>query len=240
LLVRPDGRIQYLTGDPAAAATAELPPGALLVLYTEGLVERPGAETTAGLARLAEAAAECATLPVGTVCTHLLDRLAGPDGFPDEVALLAVRPSGITQCSFVQVIAALPEQTVHVRDRLRAWLGPGCPEPFLGEALISVGEALSNALDHGSDPDLGHTISVESFLHDDGLSTTVSDAGRWTGDSSASRREAVRGRGLKMIHGLSRRVETVRGAHGTRMTMHHALVRDPEIAEATGGRAHRT
>jgi hypothetical protein len=57
------------------------------------------------------------------------------------------------------------------------------------------------------------------------LTTTVSDCGRWTGDSSASRREAVRGRGLKLIHALSRRVETVRGPHGTRVTMHHALTR---------------
>ncbi len=238
LLVGPDGRIQHLTegrrptlagsalGGLAAAATADLPPGTLLVLYTSGLVERRGArKNTAGLDLLAEAAQECVAMPVGAVCAHLLDRMAGPDGSTDEVALLAVRPSGVTPNTFVQVIPALTEQIVNLRHQLGAWLAPHCQEPFLGEVLICVGEALSNAVDHGSDPDRAHTVSVESFLRAGELTTTVSDCGRWTGDSSASRREAVRGRGLKLIHGLSRRVETVRGPHGTRMTMHHALAR---------------
>ena len=236
LLVRPDGRIQHLTGgrrptlagalgDLAAAATTDLPPGTLLVLYTAGLIERRGADSTIGLDRLAEAAQECAAMPVGAVCAHLLDRMAGPDGFTDEVALLAVRPSGVTPNTFVHVIPALTDRIGDLRHRLGTWLAPRCPEPYLGEILISVGEALSNAVDHGSDPDLAHTVSVESFLRGDELTTTVSDCGRWTGDSSASRREAVRGRGLKMIHALSRRVETVRSPHGTRMTMHHGLTR---------------
>jgi anti-sigma regulatory factor (Ser/Thr protein kinase) len=253
LLVAPDGRIQYLTGgrrprlaestpgDLATAATADLPAGALLVLYTAGLVERRGAESTAGLDRLAEAAQECATMPVGAVCAHLLDRMAGPNGFADEVALLAVRPSGVTPNAFVQVIPALTDQIVNLRHRLGTWLAPRCPEPFLGEILISVGEALSNAVDHGSDPAWAHTVSVESFLRGDELTTTVSDCGRWTGDSSASRREAVRGRGLKMIHALSRRVETVRSPHGTRMTMHHALARYTATGhvEDNGSHTHR-
>jgi anti-sigma regulatory factor (Ser/Thr protein kinase) len=239
LVVGSDGRARYLTGgrrrgpavsdpaDLAAAASADLPAGALLVLYTAGLLERHRAEINTGLDRLAAAAEECAALPVGAVCAHLLDRMAGPDGLSGEVALLAVRPSGVTPNTFVAVIPALTDQTVNLRHRLRAWLAPRCPEPFLGEILICVGEALSNAVDHGSDPDRAHTVSVESFLHAGGLTTTVSDRGRWIGDSSASRREAVRGRGLKLIHALSRRVETVRGPHGTRVTMHHALADDP-------------
>jgi anti-sigma regulatory factor (Ser/Thr protein kinase) len=251
LVVAPDGRIQYLTGGhrPAlatsapggltGAATAELPAGALLVLYTATLVELRGDERTGGLDRLAAAAAECTALPVSAVCAHLLDRMAGPHGFTDEVALLAVRPSGVTPSTFVQVIAPLADETVKLRHRLRAWLAPSCPEPILGEILVCVGEAVSNAVDHGSDPNWPHTVSIESFLHPGGLTTTVSDCGRWTGDSSASRREAVRGRGLKLIHALSHRVETVRGAHGTRMTMHHALARDPATSPVQDSGAHR-
>jgi anti-sigma regulatory factor (Ser/Thr protein kinase)/GAF domain-containing protein len=245
LLVGPDGRTEYLTGgrrpapaawspgDPAGSAHAELAPGSLLVLFTTGLVARPGEAVDAGSARLARAAAECAVLPVGAVCAHLLDRMSGPEGFTDEVALLAVRPPGVTSHSFVQVMPATTEQAVELRHALGVWLEPHCADAQVrGGILISVGEALSNAVDHGTDPDRPATISIEAFLHPDGLATTVSDCGRWTGDSSASFRESVRGRGLKLIHAFSSRVETVRDGHGTRMTMHHALSRHPADAHA--------
>ena len=238
LVVDPDGRTRYLDQgrrpplsavydqSPQAVGTTELPPGSLLVLYTDGLIERRGESLEEGLARLAEAAAGCASLPVGSVCATLVERLAPPGGYTDDVALLAVRPEGTTAGSFVDVLPADLHEMVNLRHRLRDWLAAAGPDEGLQyDILIGVGEALSNAIDHGSEPHPDSTVSVEVFLDQDHLSATVSDTGRWAGDSSASQREAVRGRGLKLIHALSSHVETIRTTHGTQVTMHHELSR---------------
>lgn len=238
LVVDPDGRTHFLeegrrpplsavwSQETHTIGTADFPPGSLLVLYTDGLIERRGEALEVGLARLAEAAGDCARLPVGSVCSTLLQRMAPPDGYTDDVALLAVRPEGTTPTSFVDVLPADLHEMVHLRHRLQDWLGTAGPDASIQyDVLIGVGEALSNAIDHGSAPHPDSTVSVEVFLDEQRLSATVSDTGRWAGDSSASQREAVRGRGLKLIHALSAHVETVRTTHGTQVTMHHELRR---------------
>jgi len=71
----------------------ELPPGATVLLYTDGLVERPGSDLDAGVDRLDRLAAELVELPLEELCDQLLDRLV--EGHPsDDVALVAVRQEG--------------------------------------------------------------------------------------------------------------------------------------------------
>jgi GAF domain-containing protein len=67
----------------------ELQPGATVVLYTDGLVERRGEDLDAGVERLRSALAEVGDRPLDEVCDALLSRL-GEDA-EDDVALLAVR-----------------------------------------------------------------------------------------------------------------------------------------------------
>ncbi|MGH3971030.1 MAG: ATP-binding protein, partial [Mycobacterium sp.] len=52
----------------------------------------------------------------------------------------------------------------------------------------------------------------------------VSDAGRWSGDSSASLRSLQRGRGLTLINGLADHVDTTRTSQGTRLTLRFDFV----------------
>ncbi|AWW35783.1 PP2C family protein-serine/threonine phosphatase [Streptomyces cadmiisoli] len=66
-----------------------LPPASTLLLYTDGLIERPGEDIDRGLARLREHAAALAREPLSTFCDELLAGLAG--GSNDDIALLAVR-----------------------------------------------------------------------------------------------------------------------------------------------------
>jgi anti-sigma regulatory factor (Ser/Thr protein kinase) len=66
-------------------------------------------------------------------------------------------------------------------------------------------------------------VSVEAFLREETVSVTVSDTGRWVGDSSASLRSRRRGRGLKLMSGLADRVDTVRSAAGTQVTLEFDL-----------------
>jgi putative methionine-R-sulfoxide reductase with GAF domain len=87
LLDVPSDRPVGVPAGPRRRATIiNLPPGALLCLYTDGLVERRKTSVDAGLERL------CASVvagPAESVCTEIMARLVG--GAPgDDVTLLAV------------------------------------------------------------------------------------------------------------------------------------------------------
>jgi PAS domain S-box-containing protein len=94
-----DGRAEFLPvvpsrmlGAPPAPAvewTGVLPPGATLVLFTDGLVESRTSDIDAGLARLRTAAGRSATADPDELCDRLLDDLAGTHR-ADDIALLAL------------------------------------------------------------------------------------------------------------------------------------------------------
>ena len=67
-----------------------MPAGSLLVLYTDGLIERPGEMLDEGFERLRAAAAYRAELSVGEFCDELLERMA-PPGVELIVAASTVR-----------------------------------------------------------------------------------------------------------------------------------------------------
>ncbi|OBG29407.1 SpoIIE family protein phosphatase [Mycobacterium sp. E3198] len=203
-----------------ATATAELTPGSMILLYTDGLIERPGESLDDGFARLKAAAAGCAELPVESVCTELLARLAPPTGYRDDVVVLALRPSHAAARSFATVLPAAPAQIPVARRQLRAWLDSIAVEPGREEdILLATGEAVTNAIEHGSHSEPRKTVTIEAFLHGDAVAVTVGDSGRWAGDSSASLRNRRRGRGLTLIGGLADGVDTVRTPAGTRVTL---------------------
>ncbi|WP_063762754.1 SpoIIE family protein phosphatase [Streptomyces sp. NRRL S-1448] len=101
LLVTHDGVARYLTDGhgvllgvaPEQArpdAMAEFPPGATLLLYTDGLIESPGHSLGEGLDHLRRHAASLAHRPLEPFIDQLLARARPPDN-DDDVALLAVR-----------------------------------------------------------------------------------------------------------------------------------------------------
>ncbi|NEK59678.1 SpoIIE family protein phosphatase [Geodermatophilus sabuli] len=69
--------------------TAPLPPGATVLLYTDGLVERRDSGVDEGLERLQRHLAELAGSPLDRLCDELLARML-PGTPEDDVALLAV------------------------------------------------------------------------------------------------------------------------------------------------------
>ncbi|MFI2303632.1 SpoIIE family protein phosphatase [Actinacidiphila glaucinigra] len=102
LLLTPDGYGRYLedargpllgarigTSDRRPDATTPLPPGSTLLLYTDGLIELPGADIDTGLSRLRRNALALAEEPLDEFCDQLLTRM--PPGNVDDIALLALR-----------------------------------------------------------------------------------------------------------------------------------------------------
>jgi PAS domain S-box-containing protein len=74
---------------PAVEWSGVVPPGATLVLFTDGLVESRGSDIDAGLERLRAAAGRSATHDPDELCDRLLADLAGTHR-ADDIALLAL------------------------------------------------------------------------------------------------------------------------------------------------------
>lgn len=101
LLVSRDGLTRYLTDGHGILlgtwtrtlrpdATAVLPPGSTLLLYTDGLIEAAGHSLDEGLGRLRQHAAALAHRPLTSFTDQLLRRVRPADN-DDDVALLALR-----------------------------------------------------------------------------------------------------------------------------------------------------
>ena len=72
----------------------------MLVLYTDGLIERRDRDLDEGFAALARAAADLRGQPAETVCATLMDRLLPDQEHEDDVCLLVLRilPPGGPAC----------------------------------------------------------------------------------------------------------------------------------------------
>jgi sigma-B regulation protein RsbU (phosphoserine phosphatase) len=74
-----------------ADAHAAVEPDDLLVLYTDGLIERRDRDLDEGFAALLRAAADLGGRPAATVCAALVDRLLPNQEHEDDVCLLVLR-----------------------------------------------------------------------------------------------------------------------------------------------------
>jgi serine phosphatase RsbU (regulator of sigma subunit) len=101
MVLNPDGTVLLLslpTADLLLGVVAEAPRresevtvdrGALVLLYTDGLVERRGQSLDDGLERLRQTLADLVGLDLDSICDELLRRML-PDHPDDDVALVAV------------------------------------------------------------------------------------------------------------------------------------------------------
>ncbi len=111
LLRQPSGQVEPLVGGesvvvgaPIAAAHTQaecvVQPGSTLVLFTDGLVERPGGSLDDTLQQLSDSVA-AAGGDADALCEHVLGELSVPL-LRDDVALLAVRLTGVEQSPVVR------------------------------------------------------------------------------------------------------------------------------------------
>ena len=104
LLLPPDGTSQWLrdglspplygsVSPGRGDATVDLEPGSLLLLYSDGLIERRGESLDIGLERLLTAARRYRHLPLDRLCDHVLADTRPHDQRKDDAVLLALRLS---------------------------------------------------------------------------------------------------------------------------------------------------
>lgn len=205
-------------------ATATLPVGATLMLYTDGLVERRRQRLDVGIDAAAAAMASHAREHPADAVDHVMLAMAPAAGYEDDVAVLIYRhpPAPLT----VQASADDPSCLAFLRAELRQWLSSaGVGKPEASDILIAAGEATANAYEHATKGRPAGAAPVQISLTAREANTmvqlTVADTGSWR-PSPADREQpapGTRGHGIIFMHALMDDVRIDPSAHGTTVTL---------------------
>ncbi|GAA4542391.1 SpoIIE family protein phosphatase [Pseudonocardia xishanensis] len=195
---------------PYSEGTIVVRPGATLLLYTDGLVERRGELLDTGLERLRTAAEDLADAPPEQLVDGLLDRLGEQDVHPDDIAVVAVR---LLPAPLVTTVPAEAGELRGLRRRIAEWARLAALDELLVEDLqLVLGEAAANVVDHAY-PDAPGSYDLRVALRGDGaVHVVVTDHGTWR---PAPADKGHRGRGLDLIRALGREVTVQPGPLGT-------------------------
>jgi hypothetical protein len=159
-------------------STLELASDAALVLYTDGLVERPGEHLDDGLRRLSSAAGS-ATGDPDALCDAIMDELLGGRATEDDAALMVVRLAPLAE-DFRLRLEADPDVIPAMRRVLGRWLREaGASGREVVEVGLACSEASANAIEHAYAP--GQTgFELRGERSDDGeVHLAVHDWGTW-------------------------------------------------------------
>ncbi|WP_086661894.1 SpoIIE family protein phosphatase [Lentzea kentuckyensis] len=260
LVVRANGTAVYLDGAVSGplgvgrtpvVETGRLGHDDLVLLYSDGLVERPNRSLSEGTAELAAVASDAAmnrVLPKGAasspaerVCQLTVELLTRTGYHDDVTALAAQRLATPVPPLSVRLRAALGDLPA-ARHAVRGWL----TELDVGhqdqEVLeLAVGEAVTNVVEHAY-PDGSGIVHISAELHPDGIcELRITDEGRWrTPDVAPSER----GHGLMLCEQLvdeltithpPRQVGEPVGARGTTVTVRHYLNQPAMVASGSTG-----
>jgi serine phosphatase RsbU (regulator of sigma subunit)/anti-sigma regulatory factor (Ser/Thr protein kinase)/anti-anti-sigma regulatory factor len=198
LIVGAGGTARYLTGtgtgplgtgSPPTLATGSLLPGELVLLYTDGLIQRPHRSVAESIAELAAAVASVASqppppgaspAPADRVCQLAADQLAHAGYDDDIITLAAQRLAHPIPALDLRLPAELASLTT-VRHTLGQWLDQIDPAVQERDDLqLAVGEIVTNVIEHAYPPGQPGLIELRAALADDGnLQCQVIDYGRW-------------------------------------------------------------
>lgn len=212
--------------------------GDLVLLYTDGLLERPGrsiTEATVELSRVIRQVALGLAGPLGASARRValvteqgLEQLTRATGYADDITLLAAQRVSAPEPLSVQAPAE-PHQVGAVRRKLHQWLAPleiGAADDIAVQHAI--GELVANAVEHAyhdERPD-DASVAVRAELGWGGVVTcTVTDTGRWRERQPDQRR----GWGLGMVQGLVDSLELRREESGTTAVFRHRLSRPAHL-----------
>jgi serine phosphatase RsbU (regulator of sigma subunit)/anti-sigma regulatory factor (Ser/Thr protein kinase)/ABC-type transporter Mla MlaB component len=236
----PTGSGPLASGRPVVIADAHLDEGAVLVLYSDGILERPGRHHPQAVAELLQVASDAAAdraLPdpeataARRVCDQTVELLVRATGYTDDITILAAQRTAPPP--------PVDLETDAVRDAVRivhrtvaGWLaGLGGGSADVVAVQHAVGELVTNVIDHAYTGDPGPLTVTGDLRADGSVRIEVSDRGRW--------RERVpevsgrrRGLGLVMAGAMVDDLRIEHGAGGTRATVTHRLADPARLLDA--------
>lgn len=232
LVVSPAGVASYLEGGRGLPLGVDantvyeqwstmLEPGSMLVLYTDGLVERRDRPLDEGLEHLARSATRASREPE-QFADAILTELVGGRSLGDDLALLAVRLDASRLEPLDLRVPADQSSLPIVREALSAWLERAAiPGVDARDIVLATWEAGANAIEHAIDP-AADSIALRATLSGDRLRLEVTDSGRWKEPES----RAGRGLGIRLMQSLMSSFDIERGRSGTRVVMERVLSRE--------------
>lgn len=207
--------------DSRPQSSVVLPPGSTLMLYTDGLVERREISIDDGIARVSATVATGMHLPVDDIADAVLDEMAPPTGYDDDIAIVVYRhpyrPLKIEK-------AAAAAQLSDLRHQLAAWLrGAAIPDETAADIVLAVNEAAANSVEHAYRGHKPGTVRIEGENDGARVHVRIIDEGSW---KVAPVDPGVRGRGLLLIRAVSDWLELDCTPSGTTVDM---SFRVPEV-----------
>jgi anti-sigma regulatory factor (Ser/Thr protein kinase) len=199
-------------------ASAVLGPGATVVLYTDGLIERRGQTLDEGFAQLQAALGAGAADPED-LCQAILDGTLGAAASSDDVTFVVANSPATLGTSMALALPGEADGLASLRMMLRRWLTEQeASEHEVHAVTMATNEAVQNAIEHG------HGLSKEPFevqLERDGdeIVVSVRDRGRWHTGSTSDR-----GRGLPLMRALMDDVQVDALPDGTTVRMRRRVV----------------
>ena len=242
----PSGAGPLGSGTGFPVRTEVLGVGDSVLLYSDGLIERPGRPLGASTAEFADLAAcvadgsggfviDAARRPIDRICSETLELLVRSTGYNDDVTLPAAQRRTPPPPLHLRLDATIHAART-VRARLREWLSEiGADADDICDIVHAMSEFVENAVENGYATRAAHGFSngivVEAALGGAGnLRASVIDQGLWKDYREGER---GRGRGLAMAEALVSEAHITHGAGGTTASLRHRLSREASFVTDT-------
>jgi PAS domain S-box-containing protein len=228
LLRGPTGEVAWLDGGRAfpvgvgldgecTSAIVGFEPNAVLVLYTDGLVERRERPLEEGFAALADVVRK-GTEDADDLLEEIIARIVDDDAdHTDDIAMVTV--TYLPAPEFRLRLDRLPERAGDLRNGLQQWLdelGASPEEAF--DVTVACSEAFANAIEHPVEAEAS-VVDVEGSCAGGELTIAIRDYGRWR----EHRLREEGGLGLPLMRSLMTSVEVKRRTEGTTVVLRRRL-----------------
>ncbi|MFC6012120.1 SpoIIE family protein phosphatase [Nocardia lasii] len=195
-------------------ATTALPPGATLVLFTDGLVEQRGYDIAEGFVKIAEVLSETGAALPRDVADAVLSRLCPPAGYDDDVAMVVYRqpPEPLR----LDIPAAATELAGLRRELYRWFATAAVPHDLAADLVAAANEACSNSVEHAYRDREPGRVTLTAHCDGDRVVIDIADTGAWIPTPT---NPGYRGRGVEMMRVLTEDLSFEHDEHGTRVRM---------------------
>lgn len=193
-----------------------LEPGSLVVLYTDGLIERRRESLDAGLDRLRAAARDLMNEPIEVVADGLVEAMAADLPSEDDMVLACFRYTP-EAARFQMRLPARSSSLAGVRSALRDWLDDQqLMDLHHGDTLLAVSEACTHVVEHAFQGSPDGEMDVEVTNHGHHIAILVRDFGGWRFSANDNRHS---GRGIRIMRNVASRFRVRTTDTGTTVTM---------------------